>query len=65
MADAIAEMNRYGRVAVAIEGPAADLKVSGVFRIGDSEAFAQAVATVHDLAIERSTDRIVLAAKRN
>jgi transmembrane sensor len=64
--EAIAEMNRYGIVRLSVEGDpaAAGYKVSGVFRIGDSEAFAHAVSSVHGLTIARSSDRITLAAKR-
>lgn len=64
LAEAISEMNRYSRVRLAIEAePAAALRVSGVFRTGDSEAFAYAVSSVHGLTITRTSDRIVLAGK--
>ena len=60
--EAIAEMNRYSRVRLVTEGEhAAGLKVSGVFRTGDSEAFAHAVSSVHGLTVMRKPDRIVLA----
>jgi transmembrane sensor len=66
LSEAIAEMNRYGLARLVLEGEGTnDLKVSGVFRIGDSEAFAHAVSSVHGLTVARTSERIVLAAKRS
>ncbi|WP_431265790.1 hypothetical protein ACQ859_10905 [Roseateles chitinivorans] len=47
-------MNRYSKaqiVLVGVDGEA--LQVSGVYRIGDYDAFAQAVARLHDLVLQR------------
>lgn len=61
LSGAIAEMNRYSTVKLAIEQPqAAALEVSGIFRAGDSMRFARAVARTYGLVIVEQTDRIVL-----
>lgn len=45
LANAAAEMNRYSTHALVIADPrAAALRVSGVYRVGDSEAFARSLA---------------------
>jgi len=61
LAQAVEEMNRYGAVQLAVEGPAAELRVSGVFRVTDSENLAQAVAQTHRLDMRREGRRIVLS----
>jgi len=62
--DAVAELNRYSSVVLSIEGEgAADLPVSGIFRTGDSESFAIAVATLYGLAIVREPQKLVLSGK--
>lgn len=50
--DATAEMNRYSAVKLIIDDPhAADIRLSGIFRAGDSARFAQAVGETYHLAI--------------
>jgi len=53
--DAVAEMNRYSDVELTIEDPeAAQAQVTGIFRVGDSQSFAQAVAeTYHFRIVDR------------
>ena len=52
LADAVAEMNRYSDVQLTIEDPeAAGAQVTGIFRVGDSQNFAQAVAETYHLRI--------------
>lgn len=64
--DAISEMNRYSPVELSFEGPAdPQYAVSGVFRTGDTEAFARAVADIYGLEVARHENRITLSAKRD
>lgn len=62
LADAVAEMNRYSTVRLVIEDPrAATIRISGVFRAGDSVDFAQAVARTYRLKVVDRRREIVLA----
>lgn len=62
LADAVAELNRYGGVRVEIGDPdIAGLRVSGVFETQDPAGFAQAVAELHHLRVERTQDAVVLS----
>lgn len=61
LTDAITEMNRYSVVQLSAEGlDTGELFVSGVFRAGDSESFARAVADTYGLTIRQKYSRIVL-----
>ncbi|MDH5822280.1 FecR domain-containing protein [Luteimonas sp. RD2P54] len=58
---AIAEMNRYSEVPIRIVG--ADLAAEhfvGVFRIGDTRAFARSAAATFDARVEERSDALVL-----
>lgn len=57
LAEAVAEMNRYGRVPIRLGDTAAvkALRVSGIYRTGDNEAFAQALANLHGLVVKHSS----------
>lgn len=60
--DAIAEMNRYSTTRLALEMPqAADVRVSGVFRSGDSMSFARAVAATYRFEVIERKGRILIA----
>jgi transmembrane sensor len=62
LVDAAAEMNRYSDVTLKIEEPAAGhAEVTGIFRVGDSESFARAVAETYHLKVTTQGDQIVLA----
>jgi transmembrane sensor len=62
LADAVAEMNRYSTVRLLVEDPsAAAIRVSGIFRAGDSADFAQAVAKTYRLQVRNEADEVVLA----
>ncbi|MDC6167778.1 hypothetical protein [Paucibacter sp. XJ19-41] len=61
--EAVAEMNRYSQTPVSVDARAADLRVSGLFKTGDSAGFAQAVANLHGLAVQEHADRLELAPK--
>jgi transmembrane sensor len=60
--EAVDEMNRYSKVKVTVgAAQAAQLRVSGVFRAGDSLSFARAVAATYRLQLIQARDRITLA----
>ncbi len=61
--DAVAEMNRYSRTRVVLQSDAAlaNLRVSGLYRTGDTAGFAQAVATLHGLSLRERGGRLELA----
>jgi transmembrane sensor len=62
LADAIAEMNRYSTVRLSMEDEAAgDVRISGVFRAGDSALFARAIAETYHLTVTESGGAIVLS----
>lgn len=61
LAAAIAEMNRYSDKPLEIEGDAADLRVTGIFRSGESQAFARTLAAQYGLVVVEQPDRILLA----
>lgn len=62
LADAVAEMNRYSDVALKIEeSEAGRAEVTGIFRVGDSESFAQAVAETYHLSVADRGGLIVLS----
>jgi transmembrane sensor len=61
LADAVAEMNRYSAVQLRIERPeAAAVRVSGVFRAGDSMSFARAVSQTYGLQPVEQSKSILL-----
>jgi transmembrane sensor len=61
LSDAIAEMNRYSRTPVVATLPAAaDIRVTGLFRAGDSISFARAVARAYHLQVTEEPERIVI-----
>ena len=52
MSDAIAEMNRYSAIRLSLDNEeAAKMRVSGVFRAGDSDLFARAIAETYHLTV--------------
>jgi transmembrane sensor len=61
LSEAVAEMNRYARVPVALGDPALEnLRVSGVFESQSVFEFAQSVAALHHLQIERQENALIL-----
>ncbi|HEY3851062.1 MAG TPA: FecR domain-containing protein [Steroidobacteraceae bacterium] len=61
LADAIAEMNRYSIVQLRVQRPeAAALRVSGIFRAGDSMSFARAVSQAYGLMPVEQANAILL-----
>jgi transmembrane sensor len=64
LSDAVAELNRYSRTPIVLVDDASlgKLRVSGVYRIGDTASFAHAVATLHHLRVQERPGRLELAA---
>lgn len=62
LADAVAEFNRYSRTQIALSGDvqAAKYLISGVYRTGDSAAFAHAVAMLYGLQVREIDGRLEL-----
>jgi len=61
VASAIAEMNRYSLVKIAVEDTdIAKMRISGVYRVGDNAAFAHSVATLLPVMLEFNTDQVRL-----
>jgi transmembrane sensor len=62
LAEAIAELNRYGVTHLSVESPETGrIPVSGTFRVSDSASFAQAAAQIYNLKLVRRDDELVLA----
>jgi transmembrane sensor len=61
LGDAVEEMNRYSPVKIVLSSAeSADVRVSGIFRIGDSARFARAIASTYQLDIQEEPKRILL-----
>jgi transmembrane sensor len=61
LADAIREMNRYSQVKLTLGDDAiADLRVSGVYKVGDSLGFARSIARLLPLRVRQSDDKVLL-----
>jgi transmembrane sensor len=61
LSDAVAEMNRYNKSPLVIDGSnTAALRVSGIYHTGDLEGFAQTVAQLYGLQLTREGGRIHL-----
>jgi transmembrane sensor len=61
LADAVAEMNRYDRTSLVIDDPGiAALRVSGIYRSGDTSGFARLVGRMYDLNVVTEDGRIHL-----
>lgn len=61
LGQAIAEVNRYGRVRLIVEDPrVAALPVSGVFTTDDVAEFADAIAQLHGLRVRRRADNLLI-----
>lgn len=59
--EAVAEINRYGRVQVHVGDPAvAALRISGVFSTRDPIEFANVIAKLHGLDVTPSKDGVTL-----
>ena len=61
--EAVAEMNRYSSTPIRVDGSVttSGLRVSGLFRTGDSAGFARAVAKLHGLVVRELPDRLEIS----
>jgi transmembrane sensor len=53
-------MNTYGAPTLVIDGGAQGLRISGVFRAGDTDAFVEALAAYFPVTVERSGQAITI-----
>jgi transmembrane sensor len=66
LADAAAEMNRYStRRLVIADAATAAIRISGIFRAGDQESFARAVARTYGLSLSEGPRSLVLTGPRS
>jgi transmembrane sensor len=64
LSEAAAEFNRYGSRKLKIDGPALEqLRVGGVFKIGDPSSFAQAMVNAYHLRVTETGNTIILTDK--
>lgn len=64
LADAVAEMNRYSRTRILIDDPAAaDIRITGAFRAGQSYTFAETIGEAFPVEVEHSGDTIRLRSR--
>ena len=63
LADAADEMNRYSTARLEVDASVANLKVSGVYRVGDNSAFARSLAKLLPISVRQNGDALVLAAE--
>lgn len=60
--DALEEMNRYSETELTVQDPAiADIRLSGIFRAGDSLRFAQAVSLAYGLQVTQAHHQILIS----
>jgi transmembrane sensor len=57
---AVARMNNYGAIPMLVVGPARELRISGVFRAGDTAAFVEAMETYFPLVTTWQANAITL-----
>ncbi|RQO61334.1 iron dicitrate transport regulator FecR [Paucibacter sp. KBW04] len=64
--DAVVEMNRYSAVPIRLaeSGGLDELRVSGLFQTGDNANFARAVAALHGLDLQESSEHLTLATRQ-
>lgn len=60
LAEAVAEMNRYSREQLVAQTDTLPIRVTGLFRAGDSMSFARAVAEAYHLEVEETHGEIRL-----
>ena len=62
LSEAVAELNRYSPTPLVLETPRiASLRVTGIFRTGDSDAFARTVSAQYSLALMQRDVALTLA----
>ncbi len=66
LSDAAAEMNRYSNVKLLISDPeAGELRVSGIYAVGDNVAFANSVVRLLPVKLMQGEGRIEIASDKN
>ena len=66
LSEAINELNRYSTTQISLTSDeAAQIPVSGTFRVNDSISFAEAAAQTYDLTLVRRGKEIILAPSQN
>ncbi|HEY4078849.1 MAG TPA: FecR domain-containing protein [Rhizomicrobium sp.] len=61
LAQAVEEMNRYSTERLEVDPAVANLKVSGVYRVGDNGAFARSLSKLLPISVRQNSDALVLA----
>ena len=65
LAAAAARMNNYGAPMLVVDGRAQELRISGVFRAGDTGAFVEALEAYFPVVVERSQQAITIRLRDN
>ncbi|AQR72852.1 hypothetical protein BXU08_03425 [Sphingomonas sp. LM7] len=66
LSDAVAQLNRYSAQAMVVtDARAAAIKVDGVFKAGQTEAFVEAMTRVYPVRTRRRTDGTIEISSRN
>jgi len=63
LAEAVARMNDYSPTRLEVVGPAAGLKVSGMFIAGQTEAFVEALRATYPLQVRRRDQAVILRSR--
>ena len=63
LSQAVEEMNRYSTQRLEVDASTADLKVSGVYRVGDNSAFARALSKLLPVTVRQTDDVLLLTAE--
>lgn len=63
LSQAVEEMNRYSTQRLEVDASTADLKVSGVYRVGDNSAFARALSQLLPITVRQTDDVLLLTAE--
>lgn len=64
LSEAATDLNRYSTLRLSVALSAAQIPIGGIFRVGDSESFARAVADSYDLRLVRSGNELLLEPQR-
>jgi len=63
LADVVATMNNYVTTPIVVDGRARDLRISGVFKAGDTPAFVEALESLYPVVALRHANAITLQMK--
>lgn len=61
--EAVEEMNRYSRIPIVLRGESAlaQLRISGLYKTGDNVGFANSVANLYGLVVQKQSGRLELS----